>query len=672
MTAQNMGKKILTDAGYEVVAVSNGAAAVKKIAEQKPDIIILDVYMPGYNGLEVCEKVRASMDTLKTPVLLTVGKMEPYRPEDANRVRADGVIIKPFEATDLLAIVKKLEEKITPKTVALAEQTVLLERPPEFTQPPREEMEVHSHLPEPAQGVVDVPDHMATAAAFSDLLGMDASHSLDPIPPPRPIPEPEFKAPEPEPELKAAASDSEKSATSAPASEFSFMPVGWNPPVEPPPIAGKPVPQEEEEAIKIAPPGYAIDDTQPIPVYKEPETEAQPVELKAVAVEEKHVAIEPAMPSFHIEVEEPEKNLTPEPLPSAPAKPVFFEPELDTKSEFSESAAKTATESEPPVVEVPGIELEPVKAQANNGLELKESEKPAATPEDEFEARVAAAMSIYDEPAEEKVQPEPAVAAEKKPDSSEIDVTPVPVPATLLPKTPFSFEYSPPVAAPEFHPVAEARIEAQVEPECHAIAPSLVPKPEIEPMDRVAPPPGVPSTRAGFARDGIETPSAVSSVFEKPPVFAESSFVHNEFSYKAIEIPEKEPVAQKPALEPEIQPENPPVFLATPFVHEEVSSAAVEKIAELPASALKPVPEPEVELKKSDVLESRPPVQEEISSATIEKIAAGIEAELPAAAAAGDEIGGNTQLISSVVHRVMERLKPELIAEITRELKSKK
>lgn len=65
MTAQNMGKKILSEAGYDVVAVSNGAAAVKKIAEQKPDIIILDVYMPGYSGLEVCEKVRGSLDTLK-------------------------------------------------------------------------------------------------------------------------------------------------------------------------------------------------------------------------------------------------------------------------------------------------------------------------------------------------------------------------------------------------------------------------------------------------------------------------------------------------------------------------------------------------------------------------------------------------------------------------------
>src|SRR3954452_8750528 len=108
MTAQNMGKKILSEAGYEVVAVSNGAAAVKKIAEQKPDIIILDVYMPGYSGLEVCEKVRGSLETMKIPVLLTVGKMEPFKPEDANRVKADGVMVKPFEASDLIAVVKNI------------------------------------------------------------------------------------------------------------------------------------------------------------------------------------------------------------------------------------------------------------------------------------------------------------------------------------------------------------------------------------------------------------------------------------------------------------------------------------------------------------------------------------------------------------------------------------
>ena len=112
VTAQNMGRRILTDAGYEVVTVNNGSAALKKIAENKPDIIVLDVYMPGYGGLEVCQRVKESPETARIPVLLTVGKLEPFKPEEARRVGADAFIIKPFEATELLTALTKLEDKI--------------------------------------------------------------------------------------------------------------------------------------------------------------------------------------------------------------------------------------------------------------------------------------------------------------------------------------------------------------------------------------------------------------------------------------------------------------------------------------------------------------------------------------------------------------------------------
>jgi CheY-like chemotaxis protein len=112
VTAQNMGRRILTDAGYEVVTVNNGSAALKKIAENKPDIIVLDVYMPGYGGLEVCQRVKEAAETARIPVLLTVGKLEPFRPEEARRVGADAFIVKPFEATELLTALTKLEDKI--------------------------------------------------------------------------------------------------------------------------------------------------------------------------------------------------------------------------------------------------------------------------------------------------------------------------------------------------------------------------------------------------------------------------------------------------------------------------------------------------------------------------------------------------------------------------------
>jgi CheY-like chemotaxis protein len=115
VTAQNMGRKILADAGYEVIAVNNGSAALKKIAEVKPDLVVLDVYMPGYSGLEVCQRLKESHETGRIPVLLTVGKLEPFKPEEAQRVRAEAFIVKPFEASELLSALSKLEDKVVPR-----------------------------------------------------------------------------------------------------------------------------------------------------------------------------------------------------------------------------------------------------------------------------------------------------------------------------------------------------------------------------------------------------------------------------------------------------------------------------------------------------------------------------------------------------------------------------
>ncbi len=118
VTAQNMGRRILMDAGYEVITVNNGSAALKKIHENRPDLIVLDVYMPGYGGLEVCQRLKESGETMQIPVLLTVGKMEPFKADEAKKVRADGHIVKPFEASELLAALARLEDRIVPQATA--------------------------------------------------------------------------------------------------------------------------------------------------------------------------------------------------------------------------------------------------------------------------------------------------------------------------------------------------------------------------------------------------------------------------------------------------------------------------------------------------------------------------------------------------------------------------
>jgi CheY-like chemotaxis protein len=156
VTAQNMGRKILADAGYEVVTVNNGSAALKRVAELKPDLIVLDVYMPGYSGLEVCQRLKDAGETARIPVLLTVGKLEPFKVEEARRVRADAHIVKPFEASELLATIARLWDRAAAQP------------PPEKDVPA--DTGWTSRLSFPSKKKKDVePEDVAAGAAFRDF-----------------------------------------------------------------------------------------------------------------------------------------------------------------------------------------------------------------------------------------------------------------------------------------------------------------------------------------------------------------------------------------------------------------------------------------------------------------------------------------------------------------------
>ncbi len=173
-TAQKLGEKFLEGAGYEVIAVSNGAQALKKIKSEKPALAILDVVMPGYTGVEVCEKLRGEEETSGLPVIFTVGPMEKesYKPADAERLHAEGVIVKPFQEKDLLAAVKKIEDKLA-AAAEVYEPTQKLAPVEEIKDATYEEWKVSAPEEEIAPTTaIEVPDHMASAPAFGmDMLG---------------------------------------------------------------------------------------------------------------------------------------------------------------------------------------------------------------------------------------------------------------------------------------------------------------------------------------------------------------------------------------------------------------------------------------------------------------------------------------------------------------------
>jgi CheY-like chemotaxis protein len=97
--AQRMGERILRDEGHEVVTVSDGLVAMLRLKDLQPDVIIADVSMPEVSGYELCDYVKNNGGA---PVFLTAGAVEPVDEAEVSRVRADGVLKKPFEASLLL------------------------------------------------------------------------------------------------------------------------------------------------------------------------------------------------------------------------------------------------------------------------------------------------------------------------------------------------------------------------------------------------------------------------------------------------------------------------------------------------------------------------------------------------------------------------------------------
>ena len=104
---QKMVGLALKDQGIDVVAVGNGEAAVRKISDLKPDLVLADVFMPVRNGYEVCKYVKSDSALAHIPVILLVGAFDPLDEQEAQRVGADGVLKKPFVPPDpLISMVK--------------------------------------------------------------------------------------------------------------------------------------------------------------------------------------------------------------------------------------------------------------------------------------------------------------------------------------------------------------------------------------------------------------------------------------------------------------------------------------------------------------------------------------------------------------------------------------
>lgn len=103
---------ILTDANYDVISASNGFEGIRKVTEEKPDLVILDIIMPGIDGFEVCKILRDDESNNLMPIIMLTAQDSEDDKLTGLELGADDYILKPFNRRELISRVNNTLKRI--------------------------------------------------------------------------------------------------------------------------------------------------------------------------------------------------------------------------------------------------------------------------------------------------------------------------------------------------------------------------------------------------------------------------------------------------------------------------------------------------------------------------------------------------------------------------------
>lgn len=103
-----MVSQALTDEGWEILTANDGESGLELILSEQPDLILLDVMMPGLTGWEICKYIRTKPDWANTPIVMLTGIGERMNAMTAPLYGADAHLDKPFDIDELIETVRQL------------------------------------------------------------------------------------------------------------------------------------------------------------------------------------------------------------------------------------------------------------------------------------------------------------------------------------------------------------------------------------------------------------------------------------------------------------------------------------------------------------------------------------------------------------------------------------
>jgi len=355
--AQRMGERILREEGFEVVTVTDGDTVMIRLNDVDPDVVMADVFLPHKSGYEICRYVKNSPRHRHARVVLVAGLLETVDEAEIERVKADGVLKKPFEASAVLAAIRPLAE------AAEADRIAFVKLPtselPKTTD--REEMAKASEAASVpvAESEASAPDAADKAPAPNAVPPSDAATET-------PATEPAaVLEPQPAADLAGPVPSEQQAATDEPTAE-SAKPASIEEPViieepasekAPADSVAAPVPAAESEAAILAP---VLMLCAPVPETEET-VPAPAVEPAALALESSERADSESASEVPAAKAEPSETNDRERLqdasPAIEAPPVAESSPASTDAVATESVAvEKEQESEAPVAEPVRVE----------------------------------------------------------------------------------------------------------------------------------------------------------------------------------------------------------------------------------------------------------------------------------------------------------------------------
>lgn len=106
-----LNENLLSSQGYQVISASDGIKGVLLAQEEQPDVILLDLILPGMYGFEVCKKLKSDEKTKHIPIIIVTGSGLEEVAQKEPEIQAEAYLTKPYDLVDLMNVIQKVNSK---------------------------------------------------------------------------------------------------------------------------------------------------------------------------------------------------------------------------------------------------------------------------------------------------------------------------------------------------------------------------------------------------------------------------------------------------------------------------------------------------------------------------------------------------------------------------------